>query len=725
LQFDERDLTMKRFTQAALLTLVLLVLAWHALGELPPKPTISLHPAFPQAQTPAPQREAATEMRQYKYKLTTPLPSLVERGAIQPGLNSYAAFFCMFQSSDGKVHFIAPFDNDGISWHALYVNLSDAAAFMITGGEGSYCARYCYDPARNIMHLGLGRNGYWYTFDVATRKLSLLTNKLPWPINKIIMGSDGMLWVTGTETGGPFASYDPATGVFKTDWPTPHPDAQYLESFGADANYIYCGCRGKNDAIGRFLVVIDRANPHHIMTFNHGQGDVSANVAPGARDGKYYYFRREGAKNNYRQSHYALPPVNGRLTEVFINPNMDEYQKSHCVFEPAGNDHTWQNRYHWQVNLDKCLPLEGTQEYSELKFRHPVGLGPWTTVSAPYKGPWGENGDMSIVGLSPTKVVSINDYVVVYDYVKNIRSVKGPTYISPYGSMRYDPTGEIYILGYAKSTLRYDPNKPWTLVASNVKPYSLKDPKRPNPYQISLVDSGHFHFAADYDAAGLVWIASNSVRTGSDYGVLVWYNPADGTSGTVPALQALLQPGATKLRALVATNHRTKICVSGADNKIYVIDAATRTLEHTWTLKPDRFDAIIAVADDNLLVVQASIDDATGNVSRVTKLRVSTGDILFDQPIGVAGWAFGAQTSTSKQRYAWRLVKGPDNFGWMFVGDHLYRIDPTTGVFSKICDMPYGQLVFNGADLGIYACNAKERRNHFLYFPNILTRISH
>ena len=262
---------------------------------------------------------------------------------------------------------------------------------------------------------------------------------------------------------------------------------------------------------------------------------------------------------------------------------------------------------------------------------------------------------MSVIGISPTKVVSFNEYLVVYDYVKNVRSVKGQTFISPYGSMRYDPTGEIYLLGYAKSTLRYDPAKPWTLAASNVKPYSPKDPNRPNPYQISLVDSGHYHFAADYDAAGLVWIASNYTRTGSDYGVLVWYNPVDGTSGTVPALQAILGPGATKLRALVATNHRTKICVSGADSKIYVIDAATRTLEHTWTLRPGLFDAIIEVADDNLLVVQASIDDATGNVSRVTKLRVSTGDILFDHPIGVAGWAFGAQTANSKQRYAWRL----------------------------------------------------------------------
>jgi len=716
---------MKRHVQAVLLILVLLGLTWQALGELPPAPTISLHPAAPEAQMPAlkPKGEAAEGL--YKYKLTNPLPSLVERGAIQPGLNSYAANFCMFQSSDGKMHFIAPFDLGGNSWQALYVNLSDASAFMITGGAGSYCARYCYDPARNIMHLGLGRNPYWYTFNVATKKLSLLTNKLPWPINKIIMGSDGMLWATGTETGGPVASYDPATGVFKTDWPTPHPDAQYLESFGADANYIYCGCRGKSDAIGRFLVVIDRANPRHIMTFNHGQGDVSANVAPGARDGKYYYFRREGAKNNYRQSFYSLPPVGGRLTEVVIKPQTDDFQKSHCVFDSAGNNGTWQNKYHWEVNLDKYMPMEGTQEYSELKFRHPVGLGPWTTVKVPYTGPWGEGVDMSVIGSSPTKVLSINDYAVVYDYVKNVRSVRGPTYISPYGSMRDDPTGEIYLLGYAKVTLRYDPAKPWTLVASNVKPYSPKDPKRPNPYKISLVDSGHFHFAADYDAAGLVWIASNYVRTGSDYGVLVWYNPDDGTSGTVTGLQALLKPGATKLRALVATNHRTKICVSGADSKIHVIDAATRTLEHTWTLTPNLFHAIIEVADDNLLVVQASIEDATGNVSRVTKIRISTGDILFDQPIGVAGWAFGAQTSTSKQRYAWRLVKGPDNFGWMFVGDHLYRIDPANGVFSKVCDAPHGKLVFNGTDLGIYACNAKEQRNHFLYFPKILTQIGH
>ena len=56
-------------------------------------------------------------MRQYKYKLTTPLPSIVERGAIQPGLSSSAASFCMFQAPDGKMHFLAPFD--GAGWLAF------------------------------------------------------------------------------------------------------------------------------------------------------------------------------------------------------------------------------------------------------------------------------------------------------------------------------------------------------------------------------------------------------------------------------------------------------------------------------------------------------------------------------------------------------------------------------------------------------------------------------
>jgi hypothetical protein len=267
--------------------------------------------------------------------------------------------------------------------------------------------------------------------------------------------------------------------------------------------------------------------------------------------------------------------------------------------------------------------------------------------------------------------------------------------------MRYDPTGEIYVLGYSRAVQRYDPSKPWTLTEGANHPYSAKDPKRPNPYSIAMTESGHYCFAADYDVAGLVWIASNTTRLGTDYGILVWYNPVDGTSGTVPALQDILKPGAIKLRALVATNQRSKICVS-ADDKIYVIDAATKSLEHTWALTKDLFPAMIEVADDSLLVVQASINDASGNVSRVTRLRISTGEVLFDHAIGVAGWAFGSQTPNSKYRYAWRLVRGPDDYGWMFVGDHLYRIDHADGAFSKVCDVPPAQLLFNGGDLAIY-----------------------
>lgn len=712
---------MTRYIYIGLLLSVVLFSIYQALGELPPAPTIRLQPDPSKEEMPALKRKIEVGRRQYQYKLTTPLPRVVERGPIQPGLSSYNASFCMFQSPDGKMHFLAPFAGPG-GWHMVHVNMSDAQATMISG-KGEVEGRYCYDPTRNVMHLtNKYGQGYWSIYNLAKNKVSLLAGPM-WNINRIIMGTDGMLWAGGIN-GGPIANYNPATRVLKTDWPKANPDALYIDSLGADAHYVYCGCRGKSNALGYFLVVIDRTNPHNIMTFNYGQGDIRAIVAPSARNGKYYYLRIEGKSHNHRSSYYALPPVNGRLTQVTA-PRLNNYLKYHCAFDGAQNHVTWEKRYHWEVNLDKYLPMEGTQEYSEIKFRHSVGLGSWTTVSVPYAGPWGEGPDEAVIGISPTKVVSFNQYLVVYDYVKNNRIVKGQTFISPYGMMRYDPTGEIYLLGYSKSTLRYDPTKSWTLVASKLKPYTPNDPDRPNPYKIALVDSGHYHFAADYDANGLVWIASNYTRTGPDYGVLVWYNPVDGTSGTVPALQARLKPGATKLRALVAANHRTKICVSGADGKIYVIDAATKTLEHTWTLRPDLFDAMIEVADDNLLVVQAAINDASGKVSRATKLRISTGDILFDHPIGVPGWAFGARSGNSKHRYAWRLVKGPDNFGWMFVGDHLYRINPKTGVFSKVCDMPYGKVVFNGTDFLIYGCHAKEKRNRLLYFPKILTRVGH
>jgi hypothetical protein len=616
----------------------------------------------------------------------------------------------MFQSADGKMHFLAPFDApDG--WHMLHANLSDVTATMITGqgvGEG----HYCYDPKRNVMHMtNWYDNGYWSMYNLATNKVTLLLGPT-YPINNIIVGTDGMIWASYYGNNPSVMSYDPNTGVLNANWSSAIANSQGIISLGADANYVYCGCRAVSDASGYFLAIINRSTKA-VTIFNYNQGDQKATVAPGA-DGKYYYYRRTSSG---AESFYAIS--SGQPVKISGDPGMTEFPKFNCAADDAVSHQTWENQYGWEVNSDLYVPLQGTQEYSQLKFRHPVGSGAWTTASAPYTGPWGANPDAAVVGLSPTQVVSAYTYLVLYDYVNHSKKVMGQTNMAVYNLMRYDATGEVYINGYSRMTMRYDPTKPYTLTASNVTPYKPNDPNRPNPYMISTVDSGHHHFASDYDANGLVWIASNYTRTGADYGVLLWYNPVDGTSGTVAGLQNILNPGAIKMRALVATNQRTKICVSGEDSKIYVIDAKTKTLDHTITLAPNLFDAMIEVADDQLLVVQASVDDSSGNVSRVTKLFVSTGDIIFDHTIGVAGWAFGFQSSNSEDRYNWRLIKGLDNFGWMFVGDHLYRIDPSSGVFSKVSDTAHGSMVFNGADLMLYATSNSD----FYDYPAILTPV--
>ena len=53
---------------------------------------------------------------------------------------------------------------------------------------------------------------------------------------------------------------------------------------------------------------------------------------------------------------------------------MDSYPEYHCAFGSDLKNATWEKKYHWEVNLDKYLPMEGTQEYSEIKFRHPIGI---------------------------------------------------------------------------------------------------------------------------------------------------------------------------------------------------------------------------------------------------------------------------------------------------------------------------------------------------------------
>jgi hypothetical protein len=127
---------------------------------------------------------------------------------------------------------------------------------------------------------------------------------------------------------------------------------------------------------------------------------------------------------------------------------------------------------------------------------------------------------------------------------------------------------------------------------------------------------------------------------------------------------------------------------------------------------------MIEVADD----IVFGIVIASGPTYKVIRFRPSNKQILTLQNLGVSGTPFGfGDNQYSRMNY--KLEKGPDGYIWMFVDNSLYRVDPTTCVFSKVVDTNYAKLKFasNNVNLLLYGINGT---TDFKYIPGILEAVS-
>jgi hypothetical protein len=98
--------------------------------------------------------------------------------------------------------------------------------------------------------------------------------------------------------------------------------------------------------------------------------------------------------------------------------------------------------------------------------------------------------------------------------------------------------------------------------------------------------------------------------------------------------------------------------------------------------------------------------------------------------LGLTHFGFGA--SGFYARHQCKLELGPDGYAWMFMTNSIYRIHPTTCVFSKVVDKAanasprsstYGLIKFShdGRDLLLYYGGGRDWDMD--YYPNIFARV--
>ena len=669
------------------------------------------------------------------YTLKSPVPEVVNAGTVSEGVST-SGNRIMWRGPDNQIHFLGAFSGDAqLGWFGHYINMNTGANKLITGPPKGEARHWTYNPSADRIYT---HSGYAYPhesfseFNPNDQTLTIIKNELNTCLN-LLTGDDNLVY--SATLGNRLYSYDPALGnpAGWKDYGVVHADADSGSNYfglGVDSGYIYAAVKHSNGTWT--LVSSPTTRPVNWTEWEFGNsGDTALSISIAEPVGSHsdphkWMLTRTLSDSSKKFFHLH----DGTYTEFFPgDPGyIWNYDTQHLPTIPNGEYHggmaprylvaasdensypLFASTYDYEVDMTDFFPIKGIHEFTAIKHRS-TGSPTWLESNLSFTGPWVPRVTTTVQPLSDNNIFGATyGYNAVFnlDYKAPATTYLGPSLFSPYESLKHS-SGEIYIGGYADKVFRYDPAKPWTLATTNNSEHLPTDSNKPNPYFIQMPgDTYHYRHWLDYDVNGIVWIGGNTTRgttANPDYGNVMWYDPANGDTGYMfPGWKSMTS--SVMFRNLAAAANRSKIVVSANNGFLYVINAATKTIDGTYNLGEY---AYMADVDGKVVGVTPG-----GNIFKFNPITRSM--IVAPKSIGVSGTPFGfGNNRYSRMNY--KLEKGPDNFLWMFVGDTLYRINPDTLVFNKVMDTTYAKLKFaaNNTDLLLYG-----NGTDFKYIPGIL-----
>jgi len=669
------------------------------------------------------------------YTLKSPVPGVVNAGTVSEGVST-SGDRNMWKDASGQLHLLATFGGDVQSgWYASYINLNTGENAFITGAKEGSGGGFAYSPTFNRLYGATGytnrNNTSFVEFDPVTKTLNILADRnLPMAVASSVIGDDNRVYQY--LQGGSLFSYDPAVGMPDgwKDYGIALDNTNIYRALGIDTEYVYLGLK-KPEGTWTLMISPIAGNPSWQEWEFGNSGDTALSISIAEPVGSHsdphkWMLTRTLSDSSKKFFHLH----DGTYTEFFPgDPGyIWNYDTQHLPTIPNGEYHggmaprylvaasdensypLFASTYNYEVDMTDFFPIKGIHEFTAIKYRS-TGSPTWLESNLSFTGPWLPQVTTTVQPLSDNNIFGATyGYNAVFnlDYKAPATTYLGPSLFSPYESLKHS-SGEIYIGGYADKVFRYDPAKPWTLATTNNSEHLPTDSNKPNPYFIQMPgDTYHYRHWLDYDVNGIVWIGGNTTRgttANPDYGNVMWYDPANGDTGYMfPGWKSMTS--SVMFRNLAAAANRSKIVVSANNGFLYVINAATKTIDGTYNLGEY---AYMADVDGKVVGVTPG-----GNIFKFNPITRSM--IVAPKSIGVSGTPFGfGNNRYSRMNY--KLEKGPDNFLWMFVGDTLYRINPDTLVFNKVMDTTYAKLKFaaNNTDLLLYG-----NGTDFKYIPGIL-----
>jgi hypothetical protein len=578
----------------------------------------------------------------------------------------------------------------------LDVDLTQGTARLTNGVNGRNNGTWTLYPNGKIYLASSEANGagYFMEYNPTTGTTRQIAQTTGYWSQTADIGDDGWVYI-GEFPCAYVDRYNPNTDTFQSlgnmESETNTDFGSYAYTLGADTRYLYV-------TIGEspwFLVVYDTQTTS-TTRYWATNGDSGAGIEHGT-NGFWYYYRGIPTPT-YHVVWYQL--TNG-VPVLLANPPtglfIQNVQQGNMVHGVANSSLVGISN----VNLDYALP-NSSSNYAIIRWQT-VGATNWQSVSI-----GGFRLDpLTVFRLYPWDSTHLLSFGFTYGpvFTWDINSHQTTTLGSPQCDV-YDiifgqgsPPVVAYFSAYPTTMLRYDPSRPWTLVASTTNFFNTNI----NPYQISLTIGKHDFFSA-FGADGMVYVAAEHERN-SVGGELGWWDPVTGTNSSLrtPFTNAVDTPSDLK-PALAGTK---LVYVGAVDTNLFIFDVATKTITNIIPISlpgVSNLDKVVEVAPGIML------GDA-GNI--IFEVNITNGAIVQTNTFHGGGAAFVVNTS----QYNNRLVLGPDGYVWLpitatnsynqFTEYYICRVNPANGSSTNLIDVGYfgfspPNLMFNGGDMYLY-----------------------
>lgn len=614
--------------------------------------------------------------------------------------------FAEWRDGSGNIHFQTSFGGSTSSsenYTVHHINMTTGDSHLTLGLLGQP-GKSTYDPVSDRLYLGGSYRGSFGYLNPTTGAFTSIKNDFDYSlIGSMIKGDDGRIYFV--EQPFKLYSYNDADGVVSYGDFSPNASESNYNALWVDSTHIYFGVIKQaqysgavwwtlyvgeiGDALGDFVAWEFDADGDYNLAFTRDYYTKEMLLARTLADQstKKYYTISAGVHTEITKAANPEYAWNGAGTSIQDNYGATVFDYSPFLYGSATPPANTILGY--DIDAALMAPIPTSQENSKVGYKL-AAAGEYTYSQIAFTEPWQDFDTKEIVHTSGQSILALGGgYSIGSTAAYTVPTITGKGYhqTSIYGSLKA-PSGLFYYSGYSDALFVYDSTAAWTLNSSNATPYAFAAENKPNPYRISFTKryTLHYRFSLDYDDSNLIWGGGNATRTLTNPGAgeVWWYDPSDGTSGEIfdgtdgkPDWADL----ETYFRSLCTARSRSKIVVSANDGYIYVIDAAAKTIDGSYDL-----GAATGTAGDYAYMVEVADDSVMGITPSGYKFLFKPSDrtmISGPTDIGLAYTPFG-WTNNSTSRMNYKLEKGPDNNGWLFMSTRLYMVDATTLAFTLI-----------------------------------------